>query len=125
MTFPLPRKPDIANVADVKALALKAFVAFSDLIEYLRALPLVEVKVWSGTVKDLPVPLRLTRIGRPLGIMIGKAFETAKPQEAISVPSLHWYPSENADEPGAVVSDLDSLPDDVHYTVHFVVIGER
>lgn len=121
----LPRKPDLANVTDLKALASKAFVAFSDLIEFLRALPVVELKRWEGTINDLPITLRLRSGVAPAAVLVGQAHKVSDPTSAVSARSVHWYLSGDQDAAGAVVTDIDSLAGQTHYAVTFVVLGER
>lgn len=122
----LPRKPDLANVNDLKALAMKTFMAFSDVIEFLRLLPVIKVKVWQGALEDLPITLdlRLPNVA-PTAVLIGKMYALDDPTEVLTPKSVHWWASDDSASPGVVVADIDSVASNRQYAVHFVVLGER
>lgn len=118
----LPRKLEAA-FADAASLAIATFNFASDVLEFLRALPTLELQQFNAIGGGFPVTFE-TETSNPVGVVAIEIYETNAPGVR-AASTLAWSKSESASESGITISAMSGLTNGTEYTIRALVIGER
>ncbi len=126
MTLKLPRISVPSPLKDVSELAGRFSSFASDVYEFLRLLPTVELKTVT-TVGNFPIYVE-TQTAKAIAVVRVQSFETLNPaSEAtyVSDTSIAWRLSDDPDQPGIVITSLGGVLGPNELTTTVLVFGER
>lgn len=125
MTLVLPKRPDGQPVMDVADLAGRLFRFAVQVVDFMRNMPTIEVRTMR-TDGTLPITV-LTDTRKPIGVVRLRSYLADDPSSAIVESGISWNPSEDTNEPGVVVTELEGVAagpgDEVECVL--LVLGER
>lgn len=93
-----------------------------DLYEFSRIAPRVQVRAIES---DGTFPVSVETDFAPSLVLRGQTYETDDPSRTVNASGIAWRASDNPQEPGIMIDDLDGVTAGTRYTCELVLFGRR
>lgn len=125
MTYQLPKRPDATT--EPTQLAARLFRFATEVVDFLKGLPMIEVKTVRTDGGNYPLPV-LTDSRKPFGVLRLRTYVVDDPSRTISDASVAWQPSDVPEQPGILITELGGIPGPApgeEIETVLLILGER
>lgn len=117
-----PRLVDGSRLGTMEDVRRAIVQIAHDLFEFSRIAPLVQIRTIES---DGSFPVSVQTDFLPTVVLRGQTYETDDPSRTVTASGVAWRRSDDPQEPGIMIDDIDGLTAGTRYTCELVMLGRR
>lgn len=117
-----PRLVDGSRLGTMEEIRRAIVQIAHDLFEFSRIAPLVQIRTIES---DGQFPVSVETDFLPAVVLRGQTYETDDPSRVVSASGIAWRRSDDPQERGIMIDDMDGLTAGTRYTCELVMLGRR